>query len=125
MAKNSGRSLIGVAACAAAGLMLSAAFAQQMAAPGQESDAKDELAQNFQAEHQIGRRYHFDPNDLPPPKTGPIVADRSLIVPYDGQKLEVPPGFTAAPFVTGLVNPRRLLVLPNGDCWSPSRVPAI
>lgn len=27
----------------------------------------------------------------------------------------MPPGFTATPFVTGLTNPRRLLVLPNGD----------
>jgi glucose/arabinose dehydrogenase len=36
-------------------------------------------------------------------------------VPFNGQGLQVPPGFEAAPFVTGLVNPRRLLVLPNGD----------
>jgi glucose/arabinose dehydrogenase len=113
---KSGISLIALAASAAAVLALSPAFAQQQsAAPGQGSVTKEQLAQNFQAEHEIGRRYHFDPNDLPPPKTGPIVADRSLVVPYDGQKLEVPPGFTAAPFVTGLVNPRRLLVLPNGD----------
>ena len=27
----------------------------------------------------------------------------------------MPPGFTATPFATGLANPRRLLVLPNGD----------
>jgi glucose/arabinose dehydrogenase len=116
MALKSGISLIALAASAAAVLALSATSAQQQAAPpGQGSVTKEELAQNFQAEHEIGRRYHFDPNDLPPPKTGPIVADRSLVVPYDGQKLEVPPGFTAAPFVTGLVHPRRLLVLPNGD----------
>jgi glucose/arabinose dehydrogenase len=36
-------------------------------------------------------------------------------VPYNGQTLNVPDGFTAAPFVTGLEHPRRLLVLPNGD----------
>ena len=112
---NSRISSIALAASAAAVLALSSASAQQQAAPGQGSVTKEELAQNFQAEHEIGRRYHFDPNDLPPPKTGPIVADRSMIVPFNGQKLEVPPGFTAAPFVTGLVNPRRLLVLPNGD----------
>jgi glucose/arabinose dehydrogenase len=115
MAMNSRISLIALAASVAAVLALSSASAQQQEAPGQGSVAKEELAQNFQAEHEIGRRYHFDPNDLPPPKTGPIVADRSMIVPFNGQKLEVPPGFTAAPFVTGLVNPRRLLVLPNGD----------
>ncbi|MFL5267018.1 MAG: PQQ-dependent sugar dehydrogenase [Stellaceae bacterium] len=115
MARTSGISSIAVAACAAGVLALSSAAAQEKAAIGEGSDTKDELAQNFAAEHEIGRRYHFDPNDLPPPKTGPIVADRSLVVPFNGQKLEVPPGFTAAPFVTGLVNPRRLLVLPNGD----------
>src|SRR5690349_10469930 len=115
MARYSGKSLIGVAACAAAMLTLSSAFAEQKVPPGQGPDAKDELAQNFQAEHEVGHRFHIDPNDLPAPKTGPIVTDRSLVVPYDGQKLEVPPGFTAAPFATGLVNPRRLLVLPNGD----------
>src|SRR5580704_4015577 len=113
---KSGISLIVLAASAAVVLALSPASAQQQAAPsGQGSVTKEELVQNFQAEHEIGRRYHFDPNDLPPPKTGPIVADRSLAVPYDGQIVEVPPGFTAAPFVTGLVHPRRLLVLPNGD----------
>jgi glucose/arabinose dehydrogenase len=115
MARNSRKSLMTLAACAAAVLALSSAAAQQRAETAQAGDTKDELAQNFAAEHEIGQRYHFDPNELPPPKTGPIVADRSLVVPYDGQKLEVPPGFTAAPFVTGLVNPRRLLVLPNGD----------
>ena len=112
---NSRISSIALAASTAAVLALSSASAQQQAAPVQGSVTNEELAQNFQAEHEIGRRYHFDPNDLPPPKTGPIVADRSMIVPFNGQKLEVPPGFTAAPFVTGLVNPRRLLVLPNGD----------
>ena len=115
MARKSGISSIALAACAAGLLALSSAAAQQSAATGQGSGTKDELAQNFAAEHEIGRRFHFDPNDLPPPKTGPIVTDRSLIVPFNGQKLEVPPGFTAAPFATGLVNPRRLLVLPNGD----------
>ena len=63
----------------------------------------------------MGHRSGIDPTDLPAPKTGPIVTNRSLIVPYGGQVPEVPPGFTATPFATGLVNPRRLLVLPNGD----------
>jgi glucose/arabinose dehydrogenase len=115
MAKNSGISLIALAACAAAVLALSSASAEQKAAPGQAADAKDELAQNFQAEHEIGRRFHINPNDLPAPKTGSIVTDRSLVVPYNGQALEVPPGFAATQFATGLANPRRLLVLPNGD----------
>jgi hypothetical protein len=37
------------------------------------------------------------------------------IVPCDGQVPQVPPGFTATSFATGLADPRRLLVLPNGD----------
>ena len=75
----------------------------------------DELKQNFLAEHEIGRRFRVDPADLPPPKAGAIVTNRSLILPYNGQVPQVPPGFTAVPFATGLANPRRLLVLPNGD----------
>src|SRR5260370_19894961 len=116
MATKSGISSIALAASAAAVLALSSASAQQQAAaPGQGSVTKEELGQNFQAEHEIGWRFHIDPNDLPAPKTGPIVTDRSLVVPYNGQVLEVPPGFAAAPFATVLANPRRLLVLPNGD----------
>jgi glucose/arabinose dehydrogenase len=111
MAKTAGTPLIALVVVIAAVLALPRGNAQQKPAP----DAKDELAEHFQAEHEIGRRFHFDPADLPAPKTPPIVTNRSLIVPYDGQTLQVPPGFTAAPFATGLVNPRRLLVLPNGD----------
>ena len=108
-------SLIALIASAATMLALSSVAAEQPAASGQGSVTKEELAQNFQAEHEIGRRFHVDPNDLSAPKTGPIVTNRSLIVPFNGQALEVPPGFAAAPFAIGLVNPRRLLVLPNGD----------
>jgi glucose/arabinose dehydrogenase len=115
MTKNFGISSTALAACATAVLALSSAVAQQKAAPGQASDAKDELVQNFLTEHEIGRRFHVDPADLPPPKTGAIVTDRSLVLPFNGQALQVPPGFTSAPFATGLTNPRRLLVLPNGD----------
>ena len=80
-----------------------------------EPNANDDQASNFLIQHEIGRRFHIDPADLPAPKTGPIVTNRSLTVPYSGQTLQVPLGFTATPFATGLVNPRRLLVLPNGD----------
>src|SRR5438270_14048821 len=115
MAMKSRISLIALIASPATVLALSSVAAQQPAASGQGSVTKEELAQHFQAEHEIGRRFHIDPNALPAPKTGPIVTNRSLIVPFTGQALEVPPGFAAAPFATGLVNPRRLLVLPNGD----------
>ena len=73
----------------------------------------DALKQNFLAEHEIGRRYQVDPDSLPPPKSGSIVTNRPLTLPYTDQVPQVPPGFSATPFATGLVNPRRLLVLPN------------
>jgi glucose/arabinose dehydrogenase len=97
---------------AALGLLVggvTTAFAQQ-----QPTGSKD-LQQNFAAEHEIGRRFQVNAADLPAPKKGPIVTNRSLTVPFNGQTLQVPPGFTATPFATGLTNPRRLLVLPNGD----------
>src|SRR5437762_694571 len=112
MARNAGFSLIALAVLASGALALTPAAAQHKpAAP----EAKDELAQNFLAEHEIGRRFQIDPANLPEPKTPPIVTNRSLTVPFSGQALQVPPGFTATPFATGLANPRRLLVLPNGD----------
>ena len=85
------------------------------AAGAQQSEAPEDLRQNFIVQHEIGHRFHVDPANLPAPKTGPIVSNRSLVVPYSGQAPQVPSGFTATPFATGLVNPRRLLVLPNGD----------
>ena len=76
------------------------AVAQQSTDP-----ASDEvLKQNFAAEHEIGPRFQIDPNDLPAPKTGPIVTNRSLVVPYAGQAPTVPEGFSATPFATGLAN---------------------
>jgi glucose/arabinose dehydrogenase len=100
---------VSAAALLTATLMLTAAAGQQGA------QSEDELKQNFAAEHEIGHRFQIDPADLPPPKTGPIVTNRPLVVPYAGQVPNVPDGFTATPFATGLANPRRLLVLPNGD----------
>jgi glucose/arabinose dehydrogenase len=79
------------------------------------STVAEDLGQNFVAEHEIGRRFQIDPADLPAPKVGAIVTNRSLTVPYHDQVPAVPPGFKATLFATGLANPRRLLVLPNGD----------
>jgi glucose/arabinose dehydrogenase len=87
--------------------------AKAATAPAASSD--DALAKNFQAEHEIGRRFHFDPADLPAPKSGPVVTDRSLIIPYSGQTPKAPPGFVVTLFAKGLANPRRMLVLSNGD----------
>src|SRR5262245_2493507 len=90
-------------------------YAQQDDARGQTPSGKNRFTQNFLAQHEIGRRFRIDATELPPPKASAIVTNRALTVPYNGQVPQVPPGFTATPFATGLVNPRRLLVLPNGD----------
>jgi glucose/arabinose dehydrogenase len=109
--------LVGIAGLASVWLLLPSLGAEQKAGPGQDPGkvATDPAAQNFAIEHEIGHRFRIDPSDLPAPKTGPIVTNRSLSVPFSEQTLSVPNGFTATPFATGLVNPRRLLVLPNGD----------
>ena len=91
------------------------AHAQQKQTPAPTANTDNDQASNFLIQHEIGRRFHIDPANLPSPKTGPIVTNRPLTVPYTGQTLQVPSGFTATPFATGLANPRRLLVLPNGD----------
>jgi glucose/arabinose dehydrogenase len=66
-------------------------------------------------DQELGRRFLVKAESLPPPKSGPIAASRSLIIPYAGQAPRVMEGFTATPFITGLEHPRRLLVLPNND----------
>jgi len=104
-----------LAAAALAGAIAISGVAQRAAQSAGEANPAEILAANFKAEHEIGRSYRVDPAELPAPKTGPIVTNRVLTVPFNGQTLQVPPGFTAAPFATGLVNPRRLLVLANGD----------
>jgi hypothetical protein len=59
-------------------------------------------------DQELGRRFMIKVEDLPRPKTGPIVASRSLVLPYQGQTLRAPEGFSVTPFVTGLEHPRRL-----------------
>src|SRR5262245_49299794 len=66
-------------------------------------------------DQELGRRFLIKADQLPPPKSDPVAASRSLVIPYAGQVPRVMEGFTATPFVTGLEHPRRLLVLPNND----------
>src|SRR5262245_35410492 len=86
-----------------------------LAQPNAAPPAQDALKENFIAEHEIGRRFSIDPAQLPAPKSSPIVTNRSLTLPSEGQTPQVPAGFKATLFASGLANPRRLLVLPNGD----------
>ena len=100
---------------AGAALVLTAATVPTSAqnSPAQPNAAPDNPA--ALPDQEIGRRFTIKAEDLPPPKTGPVVASRSLTLPYTGQAPRVPEGFTATAFAIGLEHPRRLLVLPNGD----------
>ncbi len=96
-------------------LSLSAfALAAASLAGAQQTNRPDRLKENFAVEHQIGHRFQIDVNNLPTPKSGPVVTNRPLTVPFIDQKLQAPPGFAVTLFAK-LTNPRRLLVLPNGD----------
>jgi len=98
-----------LAAGAAIGLAFTAGLAQQGSVPNTAKSPAD------LPDQELGRQFHVDPGDLPPPYTGPVTTNTSLIIPYAGQSPRVPEGFTVTAFATGLEHPRRLLVLPNGD----------
>src|SRR5215471_3578335 len=66
-------------------------------------------------DQELGRRFVVKPEDLPAPRTGPIVSNRPLTLAHQDQTPRVPEGFKATLFASGLQHPRRLLVLPNGD----------
>ena len=91
--------------------MSSFASAQQDSSPPQAAPT-DPASNPDQA---LGKRFQFKAENLPPPKSDPIAASRSLVIPYAGQTPRVMEGFTATAFITGLEHPRRLLVLPNND----------
>ena len=102
---------------ASAAFVVAAAAALPTLAQNSASPAKAAAADNPASlpDQEIGRRITVKADDMPPPKTGPVVASRSMTLPYTGQVPRVPEGFTATAFATGLEHPRRLLVLPNGD----------
>jgi glucose/arabinose dehydrogenase len=107
------RSMICTTAAAALAICaMSASATAQQSSPTPQANAVDPAANPDQ---ELGRRFAFKAENLPAPKSDPIAASRSLVIPYAGQTPRVMDGFTVAPFVTGLEHPRRLLVLPNND----------
>jgi glucose/arabinose dehydrogenase len=97
-------------AIAASWAIGSTATAQQ---GGSAQQATPDPASN--PDQELGKRFLFLAEKLPPPKSDPVAASRSLVIPYAGQTPRVMEGFAIAPFITGLEHPRRLLVLPNSD----------
>ncbi len=102
-----------MAGMAIAAILLAPVRAQQRSATVSQTGSSFDPASL--PDQEIGRRFIVKAEDLPPPKTGPIVASRPLTVPYTGQTPRVPEGFSVTAFATDLEHPRRLLVLPNGD----------
>ena len=122
MAKSSGISVVAFVAGDAR------AFVDHHVPPsglGRGSDMKDTLAQNFAIKHEIGWRFQIDPDDLPARKTGPIVTNRSLTVPFDGQTLQIPP--VSPRRRSRSVSPTRgaCWCCPTATWWWPSRARAI
>src|SRR5687767_12923323 len=102
-----------VAATTIAVAVLAPVWAQQGLTPAQQTARQ--FDPSTLSDQEIGHRITVKAEDLPEPKTGPVVASRPLTVPYAGQVPRLPENFTATPFASNLEHPRRLLVLPNGD----------
>ena len=69
MTENSSRSAVVFAALLAGMLIIT--YAERSARSAAEPPPADMLAQNFQAEHEIGHRFQIDPENLPAPKLAP------------------------------------------------------
>jgi glucose/arabinose dehydrogenase len=105
------RAICTIAAAALAFCMVAPVATAQQSRPSQPT-TNDPAINPYQ---ELCRRFSIKAEALPPPKSDPVAASRSLVIPYAGQAPRVMDGFTATPFVTGLEHPRRLLVLPNND----------
>lgn len=65
--------------------------------------------------NEIGKTYRITADELPAPYSEGSVRNPPVIVPRNGAKPEVPEGFEAQLFASGLDNPRQIAFLPNGD----------
>jgi glucose/arabinose dehydrogenase len=104
------RRLATTATILAGGAALTALSVVREVAPAQRSPAS---AEAFAADQQLGKRFRISAGELPAPKPTSIRNGPRTLA-FEGQTLTVPDGFTATLFAK-LENPRRLLVLPNGD----------
>jgi len=70
------------------------------------------------AEDRPGQRFSVSPASLPAPYATPGVDNHSTVIARpDGALPQVPKGFVAEPYVTGLSNPRFMALGPNGDVF--------
>ena len=91
---------------------LAAAWALPFVAAAQQGGSTQQAAPDpaSNPDQELGRKFLIRPENLALPKSGPVAASRSLVIPYAGQTPRVMEGFTVTPFVIGLEQPRRLLV---------------
>ena len=64
--------------------------AAQQGSSTQQATAADPASNPDQ---ELGKRFLFKAENLPPPKSDPVAASRSLVIPYAGQTLRVMEGF--------------------------------
>ncbi len=65
-----------------------------------------------------GKIHKITVSDLPEPFASPSTSNRPSVVPRpDGAMPQIPAGFSAQLFATGLKNPRQIRVAPNGDVF--------
>ena len=96
---------------------LAASWAIASSATAQQGSSNQQVTPDpaSNPDQELGRRFGMRPENLPLPKSDPVAASRSLLIPYAGQAPRVIEGFTVTAFIVGLEHPRRLLVLPNND----------
>jgi glucose/arabinose dehydrogenase len=111
MTRRAAVAVLASAAAASVVARMAPALAQNSAGTGGDLGPRE----NFAVEHEIGRRFRIDPAALPSPGLQPSASNGPRTIAYAGQRLNVPPGFTATAFATGIRNPRRFLVLASGD----------
>ncbi|KRR28603.1 hypothetical protein CQ13_20240 [Bradyrhizobium retamae] len=70
----------------AIGFALAPAWAQRRNAPAAQPPAEKPADPALLPDQELGRRFTVKAEDLPPPKTGPIVSNRSLVIPHQGKR---------------------------------------
>lgn len=68
-----------------------------------------------ESENEVGKSYKITADSFPKPYTEESVRNPPVIVPRNGAKPNLPDGFEAQLFASGLNGPRRIRFLPNGD----------
>lgn len=67
------------------------------------------------ADQALGKSFTVRAEDLPEPYTGPASRNPALTIERGDRKPTAPEGYEVTLFAEGLVNPRQMYVLPNGD----------